>query len=184
MNFDTNDSLSTSHLLPDVRYIPQYVLTGSMRHHESQLRFSAICQDISLQCWRLGFGIHWPRVRLFFSHRVWCQDIGSDIPWSTRWFLLKSLSKVSLFKLAARNGGQGKPEMRIPALIFGSFFTPIGLLWVGCFKWIVHRLTGSQLVRLVSSGENSLDHAYHRNHDLRLCADDYLVSDSSVEWTF
>ncbi|KAF8138610.1 multidrug resistance protein 4 [Boletus edulis] len=34
-------------------------------------------------------------------------------------------------RLAARNGGQGKPEMRIPALIFGSFFAPIGLFWYG-----------------------------------------------------
>ncbi|KAH0840060.1 major facilitator superfamily domain-containing protein [Lanmaoa asiatica] len=33
-------------------------------------------------------------------------------------------------RLAAKNGGQGKPEMRIPALIFGSFFAPIGLLQV------------------------------------------------------
>jgi len=34
-------------------------------------------------------------------------------------------------RLAARNGGQGKPEMRVPALIFGSFFAPIGLFWYG-----------------------------------------------------
>jgi multidrug resistance protein len=33
--------------------------------------------------------------------------------------------------LAKRNGGEGKPEMRIPALIFGSFFVPIGLFWYG-----------------------------------------------------
>jgi len=33
--------------------------------------------------------------------------------------------------LADRNGGKGKPEMRIPPLIFGSFFIPIGLLWYG-----------------------------------------------------
>lgn len=30
--------------------------------------------------------------------------------------------------LADRNGGKGTPEMRIPALIFGSFFVPVGLL--------------------------------------------------------
>ncbi|KAG9317591.1 major facilitator superfamily domain-containing protein [Chiua virens] len=30
-----------------------------------------------------------------------------------------------------RNGGQGKPEMRVPTLIFGSFFAPIGLFWYG-----------------------------------------------------
>ncbi|KAF9447358.1 MFS general substrate transporter [Macrolepiota fuliginosa MF-IS2] len=33
--------------------------------------------------------------------------------------------------LAAKNGGKGKPEMRMPALFFGSFFIPIGLLWYG-----------------------------------------------------
>ncbi|KAG2118857.1 multidrug resistance protein 4 [Suillus discolor] len=33
--------------------------------------------------------------------------------------------------LAAKNGGQGKPEMRIPALIFGSLFVPVGLFWYG-----------------------------------------------------
>ncbi|KZT65998.1 MFS general substrate transporter [Daedalea quercina L-15889] len=34
-------------------------------------------------------------------------------------------------KLAKRNGGKGTPEMRIPALIFGSLFVPIGLFWYG-----------------------------------------------------
>ncbi|KAF8170790.1 multidrug resistance protein 4 [Pholiota molesta] len=33
--------------------------------------------------------------------------------------------------LADRNGGKGKPEMRIPALFIGSLFVPIGLLWFG-----------------------------------------------------
>jgi len=33
--------------------------------------------------------------------------------------------------LVARNDGVGKPEMRIPALIFGSFFVPVGLFWYG-----------------------------------------------------
>ena len=30
----------------------------------------------------------------------------------------------------AKNNGVGKPEMRIPALIAGSLFIPVGLLWV------------------------------------------------------
>ena len=34
-------------------------------------------------------------------------------------------------KLAAKNGGVGTPEMRIPALFFGSFFVPIGIFWYG-----------------------------------------------------
>lgn len=33
--------------------------------------------------------------------------------------------------LASKNGGVGTPEMRIPALSFGSLFVPIGLLWYG-----------------------------------------------------
>ncbi|KAL4251166.1 MFS transporter superfamily protein [Abortiporus biennis] len=34
-------------------------------------------------------------------------------------------------KLATRNGGKGKPEFRIPALVIGSIFPPIGLFWYG-----------------------------------------------------
>ena len=30
----------------------------------------------------------------------------------------------------AKNNGVGKPEMRIPALIIGSLFIPVGLLYV------------------------------------------------------
>lgn len=37
---------------------------------------------------------------------------------------------LSLVQLASKNGGVGKPEMRIPALFFGSFFIPIGVLCV------------------------------------------------------
>ncbi|KAJ6627854.1 major facilitator superfamily domain-containing protein [Mycena sp. CBHHK59/15] len=33
--------------------------------------------------------------------------------------------------LVDKNGGKGKPEMRIPALIFGSLFVPVGLFWYG-----------------------------------------------------
>ncbi|KAI0265179.1 multidrug resistance protein 4 [Gloeopeniophorella convolvens] len=33
--------------------------------------------------------------------------------------------------LIARNNGKGTPEMRVPALIFGSLFVPIGLFWYG-----------------------------------------------------
>ncbi|TFK76035.1 multidrug resistance protein 4 [Pluteus cervinus] len=34
-------------------------------------------------------------------------------------------------KLSKANGGVGKPEMRIPALIIGSFFVPVGVFWYG-----------------------------------------------------
>ena len=33
-------------------------------------------------------------------------------------------------QLAQKNGGVGTPEMRIPALFFGSLFVPVGLLYV------------------------------------------------------
>ncbi|KAL1944281.1 hypothetical protein VTO73DRAFT_3466 [Trametes versicolor] len=33
--------------------------------------------------------------------------------------------------LVKKNNGVGKPEFRIPALVFGSFFVPIGVLWYG-----------------------------------------------------
>ncbi|KAF8830696.1 hypothetical protein HHX47_DHR2001051 [Lentinula edodes] len=33
--------------------------------------------------------------------------------------------------LATKNGGKGKPEMRIPALAFGSLWVPVGLFWYG-----------------------------------------------------
>ncbi|KAG2038280.1 multidrug resistance protein 4 [Suillus americanus] len=33
--------------------------------------------------------------------------------------------------LAAQNGGKGKPEMRVPIVIFGSFIVPVGLFWYG-----------------------------------------------------
>ncbi|KAJ7217316.1 major facilitator superfamily domain-containing protein [Mycena pura] len=33
--------------------------------------------------------------------------------------------------LMKKNGGKGEPEMRIPALIFGSLFVPVGLFWYG-----------------------------------------------------
>ncbi|ESK90159.1 mfs multidrug [Moniliophthora roreri MCA 2997] len=33
--------------------------------------------------------------------------------------------------LAQKNNGKGTPEMRIPALFFGSLFVPVGLFWYG-----------------------------------------------------
>ncbi|KAG1779708.1 major facilitator superfamily domain-containing protein [Suillus placidus] len=45
-------------------------------------------------------------------------------------FGAKLSDKIYIY-LTARNGGRGKPEMRVPALIFGSLFVPVGLLWYG-----------------------------------------------------
>jgi len=45
-------------------------------------------------------------------------------------FGAKSADQVYQY-LASKNGGVGKPEMRIPALFFGSFFIPIGVFWYG-----------------------------------------------------
>ncbi|KAI6130537.1 major facilitator superfamily domain-containing protein [Pisolithus croceorrhizus] len=51
-------------------------------------------------------------------------------------FMLSTISGAKIsdklyLRLVAKNNGKGKPEMRIPALIFGSFFVPVGLLWYG-----------------------------------------------------
>lgn len=45
-------------------------------------------------------------------------------------FGAKLSDKIYIY-LTAKNGGRGRPEMRVPALIFGSFFVPVGLLWYG-----------------------------------------------------
>ncbi|KAF5344334.1 hypothetical protein D9758_013246 [Tetrapyrgos nigripes] len=49
---------------------------------------------------------------------------------SATWVGAKSADQMYHY-LARRNGGVGKPEMRIPALFFGSFFVPVGLFWYG-----------------------------------------------------
>ncbi|EJF56590.1 MFS general substrate transporter [Dichomitus squalens LYAD-421 SS1] len=36
-----------------------------------------------------------------------------------------------IYSRLARKHGKGKPEFRIPSLIFGSFFVPIGVFWYG-----------------------------------------------------
>ncbi|KAJ7118564.1 major facilitator superfamily domain-containing protein [Mycena crocata] len=45
-------------------------------------------------------------------------------------FSAKSANEVYLY-LSKKNGGKGEPEMRIPALMFGSLFVPVGLFWYG-----------------------------------------------------
>lgn len=77
----------------------------------------------------------------------------------------------------AKNGGVGKPEMRIPTLIVGSFFIPIGLLCA------LHPYTSvsdrssplSQMVRMVCGGKDPLDHAHHRYRNIRIWPYDLLV---------
>ena len=34
-------------------------------------------------------------------------------------------------KLCKENGGQGRPEFRLPVLVLGALFIPVGLLWYG-----------------------------------------------------
>ncbi|KAH9478455.1 Efflux pump radE [Psilocybe cubensis] len=55
--------------------------------------------------------------------------------------------------LGAKNGGVCTPEMRIPALFFGSFFVPVGLF----------------------TSEAALDNAYCRIRDIWVWDDDYLL---------
>jgi len=69
-------------------------------------------------------------------------------------------------QLADKNGGVGKPEMRMPALFFGSFFIPVGLLCVSIwtalayFSLLVYNTVSKKLVWLVRTSRNSLDNAH------------------------
>jgi len=45
-------------------------------------------------------------------------------------FGAKSADQIYKY-LAHKNGGEARPEMRIPALFIGSIFVPIGLFWYG-----------------------------------------------------
>lgn len=46
-------------------------------------------------------------------------------------FGAKTADQIYHYLAKRNNDGVGKPEMRIPALFFGSFFVPIGLFWYG-----------------------------------------------------
>ncbi len=43
----------------------------------------------------------------------------------------RSDTQQMFLQLVKKNGGKGKPEFRIPALVFGSLFVPVGILYVG-----------------------------------------------------
>ncbi|KAF5344365.1 hypothetical protein D9758_013250 [Tetrapyrgos nigripes] len=49
---------------------------------------------------------------------------------SATWVGAKSADQMYHY-LARKNGGVGKPEMRIPVLFFGSLVVPVGLFWYG-----------------------------------------------------
>jgi multidrug resistance protein len=53
---------------------------------------------------------------------------------SAVWFLVPRIDTVWK-SLAAKNGGKGRPEYRLPLANVGSTFIPIGLFW---FAWTVH----------------------------------------------
>ncbi|KAG1820299.1 multidrug resistance protein 4 [Suillus subaureus] len=57
--------------------------------------------------------------------------IGTGVGFLTATLFGARVSDKIYIYLAAKNGGKGKPEMRIPSLIFGSFFVPVGLFWYG-----------------------------------------------------
>ncbi|KAI4524078.1 major facilitator superfamily domain-containing protein [Schizophyllum commune] len=62
--------------------------------------------------------------------------------------------------LCQRNGGVGKPEFRIPSLIFGSFFIPVSLFWYGWsaqaqMHWIMP-IIGTGIFGFGKSFESSL----------------------------
>ena len=94
-------------------------------------RYLQIC--LRLQCWSWR-----PRLPRFGrwvpgGNAFWCKVRPTDVPKSElKCYLIncnpRPCSHVYLSQLVERNGGIGKPEMRIPALCVGSLFVPVGLL--------------------------------------------------------
>ena len=80
------------------------------------LRVSVILVSVSASYWRPSLE---PVLLIRFITR--CVAIQSRLS-------LTCLSDLDTLQLSVKNGGKGKPEFRVPALIFGSFFVPIGLL--------------------------------------------------------
>jgi len=57
--------------------------------------------------------------------------LGLGVGFTLATFVGAKFSDQIYSRLSTKNGGKGTPEMRIPALIFGSLFVPVGLLWYG-----------------------------------------------------
>ncbi|KXN89321.1 hypothetical protein AN958_05819 [Leucoagaricus sp. SymC.cos] len=57
--------------------------------------------------------------------------LGLGIGFATATIFGSKLGEAWYHRLAAKNCGVGKPEMRIPAMFVGSFFIPVGLFWYG-----------------------------------------------------
>ncbi|KAG2132064.1 major facilitator superfamily domain-containing protein [Suillus clintonianus] len=57
--------------------------------------------------------------------------IGVGVGFLSATILGAKLSNMTYTYLAAKNGGKGKPEMRVPPLIIGSVIVPVGLFWYG-----------------------------------------------------
>jgi hypothetical protein len=70
-----------------------------------------------------------PYTEVACSYRLQCQIRQPDLP-SCQLMIRRVGGKYSAIRLqlSKKNGGKGEPEMRIPALIFGSLFVPVGLL--------------------------------------------------------
>ncbi|CAE6390499.1 unnamed protein product [Rhizoctonia solani] len=58
------------------------------------------------------------------------------------------LMNVLYLKLSERNGGQGKPEYRIPPMLFGTLFIVVGLFWYG---WTAH-VKAHYMLPIIGSG--------------------------------
>lgn len=104
------------------------------------LRTQPIVQVWSLYCAYL-YGILYLLIATFPN--VWTDTYGETVS-------IGSLNYISLFvgmgiasqlgtrladryykKLCEENGGQGRPEFRLPVLIIGAFMVPVGLFWYG-----------------------------------------------------
>ncbi|RDW72714.1 MFS transporter [Aspergillus mulundensis] len=57
--------------------------------------------------------------------------LGIGIPVFIGLVIIATTSDKILLRLAARNGGKFEPEMRLPAMVFWSFFIPVSFFWYG-----------------------------------------------------
>jgi hypothetical protein len=101
--------------------------------------------------WLLGLyqalivGIYF--LMMYTFTRLWRKDYGQSVSVSGLHYLANTIgfavgASASVFNdrvykyMTRKYGGIGKPEYRMPVMIFGAFLVPAGLFWYG---WTAHR---------------------------------------------
>lgn len=67
----------------------------------------------------------------FSSGNTGLAYIGQGLGASVGLIITGALSDRIVTRLTAKNGGERKPEYRIPLIMFGALVLPIGLFWFG-----------------------------------------------------